>query len=86
MIFNFVSFKLLYNFDFNLLSSVELSAFSWLIKVIDCNNARRKPEISTKTRDSLLDLTQLTDDLGIIFCIPEGTESLVQFLCSYDFG
>jgi len=39
----------------------------------------------TKIQDSLLNLTQPTD-LGIIVCILEGVKSLVQFLCSYDFG
>jgi len=34
----------------------------------------------------MLDLTQLTDDLGFIVCIPEGVESLGKFLRSYDFG
>ena len=41
---------------------------------------------NTKIQNSLLDLTQLTDVLGIIVCIPEGVQSLVQFLCFHDFG
>ena len=41
---------------------------------------------STKTQDSLLNLTQLTDDLGITVCIPEGDENVVWFLCYYDFS
>lgn len=41
---------------------------------------------SIKTHDSMLNLTQLTDDLGIILCILQVDESLVWLLCSYDFS
>ena len=46
VIFNFVSFKLLYNVDLTSKFYIKLGAFSRLIKVIDCNNARWKLEIS----------------------------------------
>jgi len=41
-----MSFNRLYNVDFNVLGFVQSSAFGRLIKVIDCNNASRKTEIT----------------------------------------